>query len=143
MFICHCSVLTIPAALCVEWAKAKARADRWEEEVILLDEEMRRVLEFCRWKALWWTEQVPRRENLSAQLAEGLCAYAEEQANQEQRICMAWTTKWSSARALAHPILQAALGGSVAATQVAPILDPIELDIEEDHCHADDSDFEE
>jgi len=34
-------------ALHVEWAKAKARANRWEEEVVLLNEEMCRTLEFC------------------------------------------------------------------------------------------------
>jgi hypothetical protein len=39
--------LTFYLALRVEWAKAKARAARWEEEVVLLDEEMRRVIQFC------------------------------------------------------------------------------------------------
>ncbi|KAF5375829.1 hypothetical protein D9615_008231 [Tricholomella constricta] len=33
-------------ALCIEWCKSKARSDRWSEEVELLQEEMRRVLEF-------------------------------------------------------------------------------------------------
>ncbi|KIM71813.1 hypothetical protein PILCRDRAFT_24708, partial [Piloderma croceum F 1598] len=82
------------AALRVEWAKAKVRADRWEEEVVLLDEEMRRVLEFCRWKVSWWAEQVPRREALPAPLAEGLKAYAAEQADMEHRISLSWTAKW-------------------------------------------------
>ncbi|KAF8223543.1 hypothetical protein L208DRAFT_1078317, partial [Tricholoma matsutake] len=40
--------------ICVEWVKAQVRAERWWEEVILLEEEMRRVLEFCQWKARWW-----------------------------------------------------------------------------------------
>jgi len=31
-----------------------AQADRWEEDVVLLDEEMRRVLKSCTWKADWW-----------------------------------------------------------------------------------------
>jgi hypothetical protein len=92
-------------ALGVEWAKAKARADRWEEDVILLDEEMRRVLEFCSWKARWWKERVSLRENLPGPYAEGLCAYAAEQADMEQRIRTAWTTKWADARQLAQPIL--------------------------------------
>lgn len=34
------SILTQASALRVEWAKAKVRADRWEEEVVLLNEEM-------------------------------------------------------------------------------------------------------
>ncbi|KAJ7302318.1 hypothetical protein DFH08DRAFT_978038 [Mycena albidolilacea] len=41
-------------ALRIEWAKTRARAWRWTEEVDLVEEEMRRVLEFQRWKAEWW-----------------------------------------------------------------------------------------
>ncbi|KII90795.1 hypothetical protein PLICRDRAFT_67573, partial [Plicaturopsis crispa FD-325 SS-3] len=41
-------------ALRVEWAKSKARADRWEEEVHLLLEKMRRVLAFGSWQGEWW-----------------------------------------------------------------------------------------
>ena len=91
-------------ALGVEWAKAKARANRWEEEVILLDEEMRRVLEFCTWKASWWKKDFLRKD-LPGPLAEGLSGYAAEQADVEERIRTAWTTKWASARQLAQPLL--------------------------------------
>jgi hypothetical protein len=134
-------------ALRVEWAKAKARADRWEEDVILLDEEMRRILVYCRWKENWWIEQVPRREGLSSSLAEGLHAYAQEQADMERRICSSWTTKWARARALAEPILSAALGAAPAAA-AQELLDQasglIELHIEEEYDRdAADSDFEE
>jgi hypothetical protein len=38
----------------VEWAKLNARLARWEEEVLLLNEEMRRTLAFLTWKATWW-----------------------------------------------------------------------------------------
>jgi len=37
----------------VEWVKSRARAARAHEEVLLLREEMRRVLEFLQWKANW------------------------------------------------------------------------------------------
>jgi hypothetical protein len=37
-----------------EWSKSRARAARAREEVLLLREEMRRVLEFLGWKARWW-----------------------------------------------------------------------------------------
>jgi hypothetical protein len=69
-------------ALRVEWAKAKARAARWEEEVILLDEEMRRILEFCDWKARWWRDQRSLRtpDTTDSILSEGLQAFAEQQA---------------------------------------------------------------
>jgi hypothetical protein len=119
----------------VEWAKARARADRWEEEVILLDEEMRRVLEFCRWKEAWWKEQVPRRDGVSAPLADGLLAYAEEQADMERHISQLWSIKWAGARKLAQPILQAALGEEPAIHMedvAAGSLDSIVLDIEDE-----------
>jgi hypothetical protein len=41
------------------------------------------MLQFCDWKARWWMEQLPRREGLSGPLAEGLSAYAHEQADFE------------------------------------------------------------
>ncbi|KAJ7791277.1 hypothetical protein B0H14DRAFT_3567333 [Mycena olivaceomarginata] len=41
-------------ALHIEWAKTRARAWRWTEEVDLV-EEMRRVLAFLNWKANHWT----------------------------------------------------------------------------------------
>lgn len=41
-------------SLQVEWAKAQARKQRWEEEVLLIHEEMRRVVMFYEWKAHWW-----------------------------------------------------------------------------------------
>ena len=41
-------------ALRIEWCKARARAMRWLEEVRLLVEEMRRVLQFLQWKGRFW-----------------------------------------------------------------------------------------
>lgn len=98
-------------ALGAEWAKAKARADRWEEDVILLDEEMRRVLQFCTWKVSWWKEQASLRKDLPEPLAEGLSAYSAEQADMEQMIHTAWTEKWASARQLAQPLLFGIVAG--------------------------------
>ena len=73
------------------------------------------MLKFCQWKALWWAEQAPCCSGLHAPLAEGLQAYAAEQANMEHRICLAWTTKWTIAHKLTKPIIQAALGEEPAA----------------------------
>ncbi|KAJ7178448.1 hypothetical protein C8R43DRAFT_1084402 [Mycena crocata] len=85
----------------VEWMKARARADRWREEVILLEEEMRRVITFCTWKAAWWDErQVPVRDSdrtpISAPLAEGLRAYALAQASRERKWASSWSAKWGA-----------------------------------------------
>ncbi|KAJ7016405.1 hypothetical protein C8F04DRAFT_1345269 [Mycena alexandri] len=66
----------------VEWSKAKARKERWEEEVDLLHEEMKRVLHFLQWCALWWeTRQGTRKMVVSQQLAAGLQAYTARQAS--------------------------------------------------------------
>jgi hypothetical protein len=141
-------LLISSTVLRVEWAKAQARADRWDEEVVLLDEEMRRVLEYCHWKAAWWMEQVPLREGVSGPLAEGLRAYAVEQADMEERVIVSWTAKWAGARELAAPILIAANGSTATEPdqEMAPVPTPIpELDIdgEDEGYGAGDSDFEE
>ncbi|KAJ3509357.1 hypothetical protein NLJ89_g5259 [Agrocybe chaxingu] len=41
-------------ALRVEWCKARARAHRWQEECLLLQEEMRRVIATFKFQARWW-----------------------------------------------------------------------------------------
>lgn len=40
----------------IEWSKSRARLQRWEEEVDLVVEEMRRVLVLLDWKKGWWYE---------------------------------------------------------------------------------------
>ncbi|KAJ7029929.1 hypothetical protein C8F04DRAFT_1211870 [Mycena alexandri] len=80
----------------IEWTKARARADRWREEVILLEEEMRRVLEFCKWKAKWWEERTAGRPDASNVLAEGVRAYALEQVTRERFWATSWERKWAA-----------------------------------------------
>jgi hypothetical protein len=67
-------------ALRVEWAKTRARKDRWAEEVSILREEMRRVLVFLEHNALQWENRATARQDDSPELAEGLQAYAHRQA---------------------------------------------------------------
>ncbi len=69
------------ASMRIEWARAKARADRWAEEEQLLLEEMRRVLAYCDWKATWWRSQADLRDTLvPSPVLRGLRAYADKQA---------------------------------------------------------------
>ncbi|KZP23155.1 hypothetical protein FIBSPDRAFT_952228 [Athelia psychrophila] len=68
-------------ALRIQWCRSRARAMRWSEEVLLVREEMRRVLTFFRWHADWWTEQAEHRSNLSPEDREGISAYANKQAS--------------------------------------------------------------
>ncbi|TFK17285.1 hypothetical protein FA15DRAFT_554523, partial [Coprinopsis marcescibilis] len=41
-------------SLCVEWCKARARVHRWQEECMLLEEEMRQVVAFFDWEVDLW-----------------------------------------------------------------------------------------
>lgn len=40
-----------------EWAQTRAHMCRWKEELLIIQEEMRRVLVFFEWKSVWWLEQ--------------------------------------------------------------------------------------
>lgn len=88
------------AALRIEWCKARARAMRWSEEVLILREEMHRVLAFFAWHAEWWDNQAHRRTNLSPEAAEGFAAYAFKQAyirrSMRSSFDHLWRTSWQS-----------------------------------------------
>ncbi|KAF9471567.1 hypothetical protein BDN70DRAFT_909334 [Pholiota conissans] len=73
-----------------EWCKSRARADRFDEEVTLLSEEMRRVLLFFVWKASDWNEKAISDnwqviEDIPFQV-EGRIAYAKRQADMYMRL---------------------------------------------------------
>lgn len=73
---------------------------RWSEEVLILREEMRRVLAFLTWHAVWWDRQALRRTGLSPEATEGLAAYAYKQAHIRRKIHSSfdklWRTSWTS-----------------------------------------------
>lgn len=73
--------------MCAEWAQTRARMCRWDEEVLIIQEEMRRVLAFFEWKSRWWLEQGNRRQGLESSIESGVIAYAHKQAN--LCLCMA------------------------------------------------------
>ncbi|KAG6808072.1 hypothetical protein H0H92_005517, partial [Tricholoma furcatifolium] len=89
----------------LEWLKARARAERWREEICLVEEEMRLVLEYGRWRATWWREQGKKREVSSTVLAEGLLAYAMEQAQVEEARVSACELRWIDIRRRAWEVL--------------------------------------
>jgi hypothetical protein len=78
----------------VEWAKSHARANRWREEVLLLTEEMRRVIAYLEWKALWWHTQGSRHDSLRADITDGLTAYAHRQGNLMHRLAESFAALW-------------------------------------------------
>ncbi|KAF7360930.1 CxC2 domain-containing protein [Mycena sanguinolenta] len=81
-------------SLRVEWAKTRARAHRWTEEVDLLEEEMRRILVFLQWRADWWREQKDRRVVDEVEMKEGFAAYAERQAAIQENMKARFTNDW-------------------------------------------------
>jgi hypothetical protein len=111
------------ADLRVEWLKCRARAARWKEEIELVEEEMRRAIQFCAWKANWWEEQAGRRTLVSAHLAEGIAAYAAENATAERRRLLSWSSHWEVVRQRARLVLQNHLnnnedGGEMGALEI-------------------------
>jgi len=78
----------------VEWAKSMARRDRWEEEVPLIVEEMRRVIRFHKWKAQWWKNQGGQRKEGLAEVLHGVKAYAEKQANFSECLAQSSADHW-------------------------------------------------
>ncbi|KAH7904648.1 hypothetical protein BJ138DRAFT_1018848, partial [Hygrophoropsis aurantiaca] len=79
----------------VEWAKSRARTERWQEEKYLVAEEMRRVLAYFNYKSTWWREQAVRRNShISSSLRNGLSAYAHKQAAVFGALGKKFTKQW-------------------------------------------------
>ncbi|KAK6993086.1 CxC2 domain-containing protein [Favolaschia claudopus] len=89
----------------VEWCRALARKTRWSEEVMLLREEMRRVLRYLEWQAAWWRARDQPRDDVAAELAAGLRAYATKQASWCDRLAVFFRTKWDVPASTATQLL--------------------------------------
>ncbi|KAJ6452203.1 hypothetical protein C8R45DRAFT_1057032 [Mycena sanguinolenta] len=119
------------------WTKARARADHWREELILLEEEMRRVLQFCVWKKGWWEGKVNCGREVSAELEEGLRAYALAQVARERMWESDWRIKWAGVRERAKTVMRDHI------TDVTELL-PLEVELEDGQEEEDEYDgFEE
>ncbi|KAK7019006.1 CxC2 domain-containing protein [Favolaschia claudopus] len=88
-------------AVRVEWAAAKARKDRWSEEVELLREEMRRVLRFLKWRALWWEERRTINRAVMPEVRDGLQAFAAQQAAILRQISRRFKSSWGASVSIA------------------------------------------
>ena len=77
----------------VEWSKSQARKMRWEEEVQILQEEMRRTIVYYEWKQKWWLDRniQPTSDN---SIQHGISAYSLKQAHyckcMAESFAMAW-----------------------------------------------------
>ena len=57
----------------------------------------------------WWNNQVHRRTSLPSHLAEGITAYATEQAATERRQLTSWSSSWTAIQQQAKLILERCL----------------------------------
>ncbi|KAF7358019.1 hypothetical protein MVEN_00849000 [Mycena venus] len=87
-------------AVHIKWARARARKLRWQEEVDLLEEEMRHVLQFLQWRGRWWMEQVGQRDLEDGPQLEGETAYAIRQAGVQRRLHSLFVEAWEGMAAL-------------------------------------------
>ena len=71
----------------VEWSKSQARKMRWEEEVQIIQEEMRRTIVYYEWKQQWWLEKNTQETNSEDMIHHGITAYSKKQAH--YCMCMA------------------------------------------------------
>ncbi|KAJ7473901.1 hypothetical protein B0H11DRAFT_1918709 [Mycena galericulata] len=93
-------------ALRVEWSKAYSRANRWREDLVLVEEEMRRTIEFGGFAERQWRERANTRTRMlgmgsgdvEPEVLEGVRAYAFEQADREHRMCELLRRDWGPIR---------------------------------------------
>ena len=81
----------------VEWAQSVARAEHWEEEVVLLREEIRRVVHFLEWKSRDWVLKASARAGaVPPKVFSGLSAYAHKQASVYRNLAITFCWRWRS-----------------------------------------------
>lgn len=87
-------------ALRVEWCKVRARAHRWQEECLLLAEEMCRVVAFFDSQTVWWTSLAESRVSTTDDevTQEGRAAYAFRQASIRREMSSHCKNKWGDLR---------------------------------------------
>ncbi|KAJ6460709.1 hypothetical protein C8R47DRAFT_1226212 [Mycena vitilis] len=101
-------------ALRAEWCKGRARATRWWEEVVILEEEMRRSIAMAEWssamwklRAVWRAEEAENGgEAVSDELSEGLVGYALEHAETARLRAEDLATEWSEVREAGRAVLE-------------------------------------
>ena len=72
-----------------EWAQTRARMCRWNEERLIVQEEMRRVLAFWEWRSAWWLEVANGRVDLESSIRSGVVGYAHKQS----ALCLRMATR--------------------------------------------------
>lgn len=90
----------VAVSIRAHWARCQARAERYEEEVQLTVEEMRRTLEFFKWKSRSWLAlqdlRVDSATSCDPQIHHGLRAYAHRQAALYSSLVDGYINHWRS-----------------------------------------------
>ena len=92
--------------MCVEWAKMKARADRWEEEILPTIEEMRCIIHFLDWRTKWWQERADLRPDVDPALHNRLHAYAAKQADMQRGLTQSFAKRWYPSLVANHFLIE-------------------------------------
>ncbi|KAG2750180.1 hypothetical protein P692DRAFT_20874680 [Suillus brevipes Sb2] len=79
----------------IEWCKARAQEARWSEELLLLLEEMRRVLSFLAWQSTWWSGLALARHFERSADSEGSAAYANRQSALRNAMSEKFKQQWA------------------------------------------------
>jgi hypothetical protein len=90
----HSSEQVFDEGLRVEWSKSQARKMRWEEEVQIIQEEMRRTIVYYEWKQQWWLEKNPHQMNIEDTIHHGITAYSEKQAHYCKCMAESFAIAW-------------------------------------------------
>ncbi|KAJ7182540.1 hypothetical protein C8R43DRAFT_1116179 [Mycena crocata] len=118
-------------ALCVEWCKAYSVNNRFREHLVKVEEEMRRTIHSGELEEAVWRARVNARtvmlgcegKMIDPAVAEGVHAYAFEQADREKRVCKTVAKDWAPLRERAAAYLR---GEDVSG------LPKLEIDLDED-----------
>lgn len=76
----------------VEWSKSWARKRRWDEELALLGEEMRRTVLSLRFESTTWKSRTMASEDA---ISEGMAAYATRQASIRDALASKFEALWA------------------------------------------------
>lgn len=87
----------------MDWAKTRARWDRWQEELLLNQEEMCRTIAYLEWEAKAWNKGLPKDTaifNFVTEPAdteiyrEGIAAYTNKQVEQREALANHFLQTW-------------------------------------------------
>jgi hypothetical protein len=107
---------------------------RWQEDVVLVEEEMRRTVEYGYWSAREWERRANGRAgSVDDELLEGLTVYVQEQQQREVKISDTTAEKWAGIRLKGRAYL---------ARETAPGMD-IVVPLDEDDAGEEDDEEEE